>query len=265
MKKLLLPILFLSNACASFQVRPELLKQVKTVAIINLETTNHMGEGGTGGGANRRNNGVSSTINSVRAINSEMNGTADLRQTAELTALYDALAEKLKQTGLTPASRESIAQNPKFQQLYARIPQYTVFGMPKKPATTFATNELRYDLRPLAARQELMDALQVDAVVSVEVTFQTGKTGGVTIGGFGALKRYPQAVVTIHMYDRTNLDPIWVDYRVVGATASEGLQETMGVADTRDPVPLFVETASSAFESVVARFEQAKSAPPTVQ
>ena len=82
------------------------------------------------------------------------------------------------------------------------------------------------------------------------------------IGGFGSLTRYPKAVVTFKVYDRTSPDPIWADYRVAGEPAKSGLQDTMGVADSSNATPQFVEAATSAFNELVARYQKARLPPP---
>jgi hypothetical protein len=123
--------------------------------------------------------------------------------------------------------------------------------------SAFVVSGRQVNLRDLQARQQVLDTLGVDALATAEVTFQVGKTGGASIGGFGALKRYPQAVVTFFVYDRTSKDPIYADYRVTGAPASDGFQETMGVEDTKDGTPIYVEAAGSAFDLLADHFKKA--------
>jgi hypothetical protein len=233
-------------ACAS-QQKPELLSQLKKVAIVNLASANQMESGGTGGA----NNGIGGTISGIRAIKSLANGSADAQLRARMEAIYDTLTQELQKTGVAVASRDEVAANRDFIDLYRKSSRLDDPG-------TFVVKGAVLNLRQMSEREQILDALRVDALVTAEVNFQTGKTGGASVGGFGALKRYPQAVVTLAVYDRVNRNPIWVSYRVRGEPAHDGLQETMGVADTKDPNPLFVETATSAFDRTIANYQQAQ-------
>jgi hypothetical protein len=246
-------VLSVAAGCASVQVKPQSLSKVKTVAIVNLTATNNMTSGGTGGGS-----GVGNTINGIRDLKKLASGQAQAEYRARMEAIYDLLADKVGATGLSTTKRAEVAGNPNFPAVYAKLTRADLGSDPG----SFVANGGRLDLRRLDGRKEVLDALGVDAIASAEVTFQVGKTGGASIGGFGALKRYPQAVVTLLVYDRTSPDPIWADYRVIGSPAHDGLQETMGVADTKDATPLLLEAASSAFDQLVARFQKARQAPP---
>jgi hypothetical protein len=174
-----------------------------------------------------------------------------------MEVIYDALADKVGTSGFATPKRVDVAANPSFPGVYTKLTHVDLGGDPG----AFVASGGQLNLRNLESRKQLLDALGVDALASAEVTFQTGKTGGASIGGFGALKRYPQAVVTFFVYDRTNPNPIWADYRVIGAPAHDGFQETMGVADTKDATPLFLEAANSAFDLLVSRLQKARQTP----
>jgi len=250
--RVLVVTLVAAGGCAGARVNPQSLEKIKTVAIVNLTATNQMTQGGTGGGSN-----VGGLVNGINAMKKVASGQADAEYRARLEAIYDSLADKVGATGLAAAKRVDLTANPKFPEVYSKLTRVDLSGDPG----AFVVHGGRLNLRSLESRRQVFDALGVDALASAEVTFQVGKTGGASIGGFGALKRYPQAVVTFFVYDRTSPDPIWSDYRVIGAPAHDGLQETMGVADTKDATPLFVEAAGSAFDQLVARFQKVRQTP----
>ena len=63
-------------------------------------------------------------------------------------------------------------------------------------------------------------------------------------------------------YDRTNDDPIWIDYRVPGEPAHDGLRETMGFGDTSEATPLMTEAAGLAFDQLIAHYRASRQTPP---
>lgn len=242
-------------ACGGAQVKPQSLEKVKTVAVVNFRMQNQMTSGGTGG----RGGGIGGTISAVRDLSAMANGEAQARHRAQVEALYDTVVDKLAGAGFNAPKRGEIASNPKFVEIYTKLPQ--IPASDSDPGA-FMVYGGRFDLRNPTSRAQLLDSLGVDAVADVQVTTQVGKTGGASIGGFGALKRYPQAVVNVTIYDRNEPGAIWTDYRVSGNTASDGLQETMGVKDTKDPTPLFVETTASAMDKALSRLQHARQTPP---
>jgi hypothetical protein len=241
-------------ACAGAQVKPQSLEKVKSVAVVNFRMQDQMGTGGTGG----RGGGIGGSISAIRDLKAVANGEAQARHRAQVEAIYDTVVDKLAAAGFTTTKRSDIAANPKFVEIYTKLPQ--IPAADPDPGA-FAVYGGRFDLRNPASRAQLLDSLGVDAVADIQVTTQVGKTGGASIGGFGALKRYPQAVVSMTVYDRNEPSPIWTDYRVLGNTASDGLQETMGVKDTKDPTPLFLETVTSAMDKALARLQHARQQP----
>jgi hypothetical protein len=252
MSNVLVVAMIAAGGCASVRVNPESLRNVKTVAIVNLTASNQMEKGGTGGGS-----GIGDTINGIRDLRKMAGGQAQSEYRNRMEVIYDALVDKVATTGFSTPKRTEVAANPNFPIVYTKLTRVDLGGDPG----SFVANGRQINLRNLDIRKQVLDALGVDALASAEVTFQTGKTGGASIGGFGALKRYPQAVVTFFVYDRTSPNPIWADYRVIGAPAHDGLQETMGVADTKDATPLFLEAANSAFDLLVSRLQKARQAP----
>ena len=95
-------------------------------------------------------------------------------------------------------------------------------------------------------RDQLMDALKVDALMETQVNI-VFNTKGVAVMGIGS--RHPQAYISLWMYKRGVESPVWFDGRVVGEAADKSVGKT-GFFDETEVTHLGRLSAKGAFEKL---------------
>jgi hypothetical protein len=105
-----------------------------------------------------------------------------------------------------------------------------------------------WDLEP-EDRSRLLDALEVDALVVVRVSFSIDRFEAV--GFVGRVKHHPQAHVALAVYDGNSPEPIWRDFHAQGATTP------IGFAHSGDPTPSLLEALELGLDALTSRYRAA--------
>jgi len=104
-------------------------------------------------------------------------------------------------------------------------------------------------------RDEIMDALGLDAAIIAQVNYRVGSTSGFSIAGIGNQEKHPQVYVQLKAYARSQEEPIWSDGYAAGQSTEEGVATmTSGIGDHTE---LFLKAADSGFIALVERFQEA--------
>ena len=223
--------LALLGGCVGASVKPDAVKQVKTVAIVSISNKDMLP------GASQTNYGGA--------------------YRAQMESIYDSLADKLGGAGFVVVKRADLVANEKFADAYQRLTHVDLAGQP----AAFVEKSGHFNLADQAQRAQLLDALAVDAVAMVDITYTAGNASGVQMGGHGKMTRFPQASVDFSLYDRALPGAIWQDWRCMGHWASQGIEDDSGNRTNKTPGPIFLEAANTSFNKLVARFQEAKNAP----
>lgn len=238
--------LLFASGCA-VPIKAQALDQVKTVAVVGVTQVNNMQGPQSPGGQ-----GVTGMVNAVKSMQKADSGQADAERRARTEGSHSLLSQKLQDNvGWKALGKDELGSNEKYRSLVA------------SQTNTVATTDTgallregaRLNLRDMAARTAVLDALGVDAVATSMVTYDVGKTSGFAIGGMGAQKRHPRATVRFVVYDRNNPEPIWTEYSATGSAASEGIQDIMGVTSTADHTPIFLSADGSAYDKVFVNYK----------
>lgn len=238
--------LLFASGCA-VPIKTQALDQVKTVAVVGVTQINNMQGPASPGGQN-----VTGFVSAVKTMQKADSGQAEAERRARTEGSHDLLSQKLQaNTGWKALGKDELVNNEKYRSLLA------------SQTNTVATTDggallregARLNLRDMAQRQAVLDALGVDAVATSMVTYDVGKTSGFAIGGMGSQKRHPRATVGFLVYDRNNPEPIWSDYSVVGSAAPEGIEDIMGVTSTEDHTPIFLAADGSAYDKLFVNYK----------
>lgn len=100
---------------------------------------------------------------------------------------------------------------------------------------------------------EFVSPQEADALITVKVDYQTGKTDGTARQGLGTVKRYPVAVVSFALHSRDG-EVLWSDPRARGAVSPEPLEVKMGFDVLDNEVQVLTETAASAFDELLRHY-----------
>ncbi len=106
---------------------------------------------------------------------------------------------------------------------------------------------------------EFVEPKDAEALITVKVEYETGRTDGYARLGLGSVKRYPVAIVRFTLISRDG-ETLWADPRAKGAMSGEPLEVKMGFDVLDNEVQVLTETAGNAFEALLTRYREAKSA-----
>jgi len=104
---------------------------------------------------------------------------------------------------------------------------------------------------------EFVEPQDAEALITVKVEYETGKTDGYARLGLGSVKRYPVAIVRFVLVNREG-ETLWRDPRARGAISQEPLEVKMGFDVLDNEVQVLTETAGNAFETLLTRYREAK-------
>lgn len=236
-------------ACAAPTVRPDAIARIRSVATVNFVARDRLGHGGTAGSP--ENGGGLWSIALEAATNPASPIVTPPRVYSD--AVYDLIVRRLEAAGFAPTARAALLGNAQFVSSYGALS-----GTPlDRDPGDLVLGSARVNLAALPARATLLDALHVDGLLDVEVSFETARKVSLPVADSGTVERFPQARIRLALYDRASGDPVWSD-RALGAVASASVKETQGVPEDRDVTPILVEAAGSALDALLARLDRAR-------
>jgi len=236
--------------CASVQVRPAPLANVHKAAIVAFGWSVDL--------SSESDKSVSSSIGDVVNASKAIAESADASTREQVPKnAYDALAKKIGESlHWTLLPMQDVAANPAVQQIVTSI---KVFG--DSPAITGILHPYQADRLSPAQRKELLEKLGVDAVLVADVKIKVGGTSGFAMAGMGSITKYPQATITVTVYNPQDEEPIWRDRGATGDKATTGVANTMGVQNDSTRDAALAEATGLALDKLIARYREQAAAP----
>jgi len=227
-----------TTACSSLTVREKdsaAVAQIERVAVIGFENVQPM-----------------ATLSGVTKL-VEKGGDAFDRVDPHADQMYEDLVAALKaQMNWQIVDRQKMVSNGTYQRLFHKTMtglQQTQMPVGPDQTKTLAKDIMEADCgrrMEIAGRDELMEALGVDAVAVARVDVDLG---GFTIMGFGP--RYPQSRVNFIVYRRGQEKPVWHDGWIEGEEMDQSIGSTRFFDDDLLS-ELAVQSAKTAFAKIGA-------------
>ncbi|MFO0595227.1 MAG: hypothetical protein U0228_07980 [Myxococcaceae bacterium] len=241
----LLPVL---SGCAGMQVKKDQVAAAHRVALVGYQGVLQLEDQNS----SSKKGGITGMIGAGKAAGDLMSGKLGARRAEQGTLGYGELSKRLEKTfNWEMVPKEQLTGVPVYSDRLsksvklARVGSQTVDGV-------LTTGELA-SVKPQQLG-ELAQALNADAVATVNVTYTVGKTGGVSIGGFGSTTKYPVATAHLTVVDKQG-QVIWEDYAARGQVTSQCLRNTMGADIVENETEVLTEAANSAFDAVIQRYQ----------
>lgn len=201
---IVLSIAMVATSCASVQVDPLEVQEIKKVAFVGFEIF-------------RRSDG-----SLVGIVSDASTSSADPRTEDIALVCYETCKQVLSDgTQWVFVSKQDIASNTRYRELYDNTGRTTslILDVGKRfhvhgIATGYAIKNMDHEDRNL-----IMDALDVDALVTLEVLAYPGKTSSIMNYSF---INYRMTVVMFEIYTRNNDAPVVTMKNVAGKTAKDG-------------------------------------------
>lgn len=246
-RALLVSLLAGLSGCVGVQIKKEQVTAAKKVALVAYTGTLNLEDQS----ASSSRNSITGSIGAAKGMADLTSGRQGARRKEQAVASREALAKRLAATvGWEVIATEALASSPAYQQAVSKS-----HGLARQATQNLDGVLMSYELSRFTPAQlaELATALGVDALVAVQVTYTVGKTGGVSIGGFGSTTRFPVATAQFTVYDKAG-QVIWSDPWARGAVTSQGLRTTMGADLVENESEVLNEAANSAFDTIVSDY-----------
>lgn len=193
-----------ATSCASVQVDPLEIQEIKKVAFVGFEIF-------------RRTDGALVTI-----VSDASSSSADPRTEETSLVCYETCKQVLSDgTQWVFLSNQDIASNTRYRNFYEKAGRTTslILDVGKRYhvdgiATGYAIRKMDHETRNL-----IMDALDVDALVTLEVLAYPGKTSSTMNYSY---VNYRMTVMMFDIYTRNSDTPVVTMKNVVGKTAKDG-------------------------------------------
>ncbi len=239
----------IATGCAGIQVNKAEVSAARRVAIVGYQGTLSLGTGAA------TYNPVTAGIGAGKRAADVKSGNMGARRAEQALSGYGELARRLNTTfGWEVIGREAFASVPEYQEKVAkgggnlRASAHLIEGV-------LSTSQMNtWKPEQLAA---LATALGVDAVATIDISYTTGKTGGVTVGGMGSQTRYPVASSHFKVTNKAG-QVIWEDWVAKGVVTSQGLRNTMGADIVENETEVILEATNTSLDAVIARYQSAE-------
>lgn len=248
MKKLTLLVLVALSGCAGMQVKKESVTAAHKVALVGYQGVLQLEDAN----AKESKGGIAGAIGASKAAADLMSGRMGQRRNEQGAMGYDDLSQKLASTfNWEMVPRTALASVPVYQDRLAKPSKLARMGTQTVDGVLTPGELTSMKKQQLG---EVAQALGVDAVASVSLTYTVGKTGGFAVAGMGSTTRYPVATAHLTVVDKAG-QVIWEDYAARGKVASTGLRTTMGAELVENETEVLNEAATSAFDAVIERYK----------
>lgn len=237
-------VALVSSGCVHvLEIHKEQLAPVHRVAIVGLRgdvrLSDHQGR-----------NDLTATIAAAKNITDFANGKRGERRFEQAAIIYDDVATKFGAAfNWQVLPRAELGRSPLMQQLASGVHNFPVDvqHLPEVSTMSYVNGVGPQGAADLAAQ------LGVDATLTLNLEYHTGKTGGFAIAGMGSTTMYPQAWAHLKVVDARGA-LLWEDYQAVGRVAKEGLRTTMGAESFENETPVLTEAAGTAVDALLARY-----------
>lgn len=247
-RALVLPVLAAFSGCVGVQIKKDQVTAAKKVALVAYTGTLSLEDQSY----NSSKNSVTGTIGAAKGLADLTSGKQGARRKEQALASREELAKRLAATlGWELVPTEALAAAPAYADAVAKS-----HGLARQATQNLDGVLMSYELSRFKPAQlaELATALGVDALLTVQLTYTVGKTGGVSVGGFGSTTRFPVATVQFTVYDKAG-QVIWSDPYARGAVTTEGLRTTMGADIVENESEVLNEAARTAFDAVISNYQ----------
>lgn len=246
MSRLIVAALAVSASACSFGpklVRPD-VDAVKKVAIVGFRGDVAVQDGRSQQG------GIVGTVAAAKTLSDVKSGKTNERRQTQAKQIHQVLTERLSSDlgwSMVPAAgsdtlKERVRQKPT---------GLAMFGV-QHVDDLMLDGEARF--LAAADRQKLIQELGVDAVMTVNVKYQTGERQGFAIGGLGSFKLFPRALVTVQMWNAAQDKPVWEDSFALGATSAKNLTENAGILEDQGESEALIDAATLGINELIGRY-----------
>jgi hypothetical protein len=243
----LLPFVIFSG-CVSIQIKKPQVIAAKKVAIVAYTGSLQLED--TTSNSNR--NAITGNIGAAKGMADLTSGRLGARRKEQAVVGRDELGKRLATLlGWELLPTEAFAASPDYQQAVSKS-----HGLGRQATQNLDGVLLSYELSRFKPDQlaAIATAIGADALITVQLTYNVGKTGGVSVGGFGSTTKFPVATAQFTVYDKAG-QIIWSDSYARGAVATQGLRNTMGADVVENETEVLEEAANFAFDKIILNYQ----------
>ncbi len=151
------------------------------------------------------------------------------------------------------------------RQAFTASPQYTATVDKARPGgTQFIPGVLsqpQVNVFKPADLAGMAQAMGVDALITVDLRYDIGATGGVAIGGMGSTTKSPVGNAHLKVIN-TKGEIIWEDYVARGQVTTDSLRNTMGADIVENETAVMTEAATTTIAALLERYKTYVPPPP---
>lgn len=183
-------------------------------------------------------------------LKGDRGGSAFNQTSSHIDTMYVDLNKHLKENlNWSVMNPKSMVKHPGYVQAY----ESTMKGFQNKMPVPSGHNQFLVEkvmdfdsarILDVKGRDQLIDALKVDAILAAKVNVSLT---GTTVMGIGS--RYPQANLSFFLYKKGQEEPIWFEGQIAGEQANQSVGKT-GFIDESLLAKLSLESARTAFEKI---------------
>lgn len=242
-----------SSGCITMlQIQKDKMSSIKRVAIAGYAGTLNLDDG-------QQKNSITGTIGAIKNSTDYFSGKRGNRRQEQAAIGYAELSRRLAEAfSWELVDRNTFASVGPYQRVVERSGdtfrdnQQYISGVLTQPQVNWMKPE---------EQAAIVQQMGADAMATVDIRYDVGKTGGVSIGGMGSTTKYPVASVHFKLVDARG-QLIWEDYQARGQVTSQGLRTTMGAEVVENETEVLTEAATSAFDALLARYRNYQPPPP---
>lgn len=245
-RALVVCLAFAVSGCATLTVQKDKVSAAKKLAIIGFQGHLNLDDGSG-------KNGVTGAIGAFKQAGDAFSGKMNERREEQAALEYGDLAKKLgTQFNWEVLDSAALTNSPTYQAANAKSSprtgtQYLRGVLNQSEATRFNA----------AALAQIAQELGVDAVATVDTRFDIGRKGGVTVGGFGKVTKYPVAITHLKVFDAQG-QLIWEDTYARGLVSEKGLATTMGADIVEGETEVLTGAAGTSYDTLLQHYRDAK-------
>jgi hypothetical protein len=239
------------TGCSTIQVQKDKLTAAKKVAIVGYSGSLHFDNGG------QAKNGLASAIGAAKGANDLFSGKLSARRIEQAEAGYAELGKRLASSfGFEVSPHGALMASSTLAQQLQKTPSSGVMVLGLQHLPDVLRAEVVNTMKP-DARRAVAAELGVDALASLKIRYEVGKTGGFAVAGMGKTTNYPVAVLDFTVFDASGKE-VWHDFYARGEVASQGLATTMGAEIVANETEVLDSALQTGLDALLTRYNQAK-------
>lgn len=239
-----------SGCITTLTIKKDEVSALKKVALIGYAGHFNLDDG------NANKNSITATIGAAKGMADLTSGKQTARRQEQAMQGYAEFTKQFSQAfGFEFLDRQAFTASPQYTQTVDKSRpggEQFIPGVLSQPQVNFFKPA---DLAGMA------QAMGVDALVTVDLRYDIGARGGVSIGGMGSTTKSPIGNAHLKVTNAKG-EIIWEDYVARGQVTTQGLRNTMGADIVENETAVMTEAATTTIAALLERYKTYVPPPP---